>query len=862
MVSKEALINEIRINSKYTNLYSSEYDSSLDNESTPIIKKRSLLTQDYLRRITSNVGQETSILPANCRYIERLNDGNIVIIEEPPAYRTLRFTMDFYYEYKKLFELGKIDEYGYDKNEWSKKDRTTKSFNLALPYVIFVLYLNEENRLSAGQIYFRIARMIGLSDYLLKAPFPNIAENQLICFGSNGGMHPTLNGGVEAAINNFWAAEFNTDYTYNYRAYQNVAGVSTYMEWHALSQMDPMFIYNVQWIKIPMNVGQAVDEMKRQFSLSSPTNMRYQTLTQMFSRPMDTGKDIALSKRSRRKHRLYFDVAEGMFLDERFYTHVGDPILIKNGKEKCYINSLISFIDSGDIKYVRVEREDGRLILYKLTKPFRKYLLDRVKELRYETEAKLKNGVIIKDDDIVQIKTMGGNVIYKKVSCIRKMQDGTHEAQFGDGFYILEHTEAEVFDIGKPKFKDVVLEKDKKYLYLSHNNVPFSAGACVEYSTVNTDHRGNLNIELLDIDKNRRHDPINISLGKPPSNVELVNFDSVKPLPGVFRVGRSLLSLHYEKPINGKAYGTPYGVIYERTYGRPSKPTTDDIKQYLMGENKFHIQSFDMDVEFSIGDKVVVADWENPINMLSVKIIQGFKFSEDSGDIHFILADKHGDLHQVRYVDGINGTVFVGRIRKITNVYKGIKSGTKIKAKEAGIPYFPKKDTNIIIGFITDTDGPEPLVLCSNCCTLWFNDVNEKFSKLSMKSKKWASIPHAPIDISKIKYQSGDIIMGTGDYRTRRGWLIFNITDQKAPKAIDLNYYISYPDYYTIDKYMMANSRLDCIPNPRFTGKDKSEGTMKPGWPNLHGHFFTCNSSRFYFMEDERSMIDVQSSPE
>ena len=583
MLLRDELSGEIRINSKYAHLYSAEYDKhSLEGDSTPIIKKKALLTQDYLRRMTINLGQAMTILPPNCRYVEKLNKGNIVVIEEPPAYRTVRIRMDFSSEYNRLKEVGKIEEYGFD-DTWASRGPSDRTFNLAFPYVIFILYMNQSNQLSAGQVFMRVARMIGLSDYLLKTPLTNISDNQYVCFGSNGGGHPTLNGGVEAAINNFWAAQFNTDYTYNYAAYKNTAGVSSYMEWHALSQRDPMFIYNVKWINIPMNIGQAVDEMKRQYNLAAPTDMRYQTLAQMFSRPLDTGKDIKPTKRSRKKQRLYFDVAEGTFLDDNFYVHVGDPFVIKNGKAVCHINSMISFMESGDVRYIRVEREDGRLIVHKLTRAFKKYLVDRVKDLRYETEGTLKNGVVVKEDDIVKITTSSGGSIYKKVVCIRRTQEGTHEAQMGDGFYILENTEAEIFDVGQPKYKDTVLKKGKEYIYCQYNEVPCFNASIVKFSGVNTDRRGNLNLELLHVDKNLRHGPYKIALNRSSSRIEILDKDNIKPLPQVFRIGRRLMTVrdHNGNPKKGLAFGTPFGVGYEGGYGGNSNASPDDIKKYL-----------------------------------------------------------------------------------------------------------------------------------------------------------------------------------------------------------------------------------------------------------------------------------------
>lgn len=860
MLETQNLYNEIRINSKYAHLYSAEYDTKdLGVDSTPIINKKALLTNDYLKRIISDIGLSNTILPPNCRYVETVDKGKIFVIEEPPARRTIRIRMDFSNEYRKLKESGKLNEYEFDKS-WGKNGSYSKSFNLAFPYVIFILYINQSNQLVAGQVFLRVARMLGLSDYLLKIPLTNIADNQYVCFGDNGPPHPTLNGCVEASINNFWAAEFNTDYLYNYRAYRNTAGVSTYMEWSALTQINPLFIYNVKWVDLGMNIGEAIDEMKRNYQLIKPSDLRYQSLAQMFSHPLDTGKDIKPTKRSRKKCRLFYDVAEGTFISPEFYIHVGDPFMIKNGKVKCHINSLMGFNESGGmITHIRIEREDGRLIVLKLKKSVKKYIEDKIKQLRYEETGTLKNGVVIKENDIVEILTTSGSKVYKKVSFIRKTQEGMHEAQLSDSFYILENTEGKVFDVKEPVYKGVKLQKDVKYLYCQRNGCASFVAYKTKFHQIDTNSRGNLIITLKPDDDESKFQSHNLLLNNSSNDYKILEADKTKPMPSIFRIGRKIFCFrdHDKKLHDGFAFGTPYGIGYDSNYGRLYKPKSDEIKDYLLKDDKFHIESFDMDIDFAIGDKVVVADWENPINMLSVKVIQAFKFTEDAGDIHFILADKHGKLSEVQYVIGRSGIINVGRVRKITNEYGGVTSGTKIKSKIAGLPHFPKKDTNIIIGFITDTDGKDPLVLCSNCCTLWFSDLKHNFTKMSMKNKKWASTPHAEIDISKIKYQPGDILIGSGDYSNSTGWMITNVESQEAPKALDLRYYSIYPEYYTLDKYVIANTRFDCIPNPRFTAKERNESTKFTGWANFHGIFYKCKHSNIYFMNDERSVIDV-----
>jgi len=863
---KDELKDEIRINHKYTHLYFSEYPKTTKEKSIPKINEKMILTSDYLKRVTSGFGGANPVVfPPNCRYFDVTTRGSIVVIEEPPAFRTVSISMSFNSEVDRLKAEGKLKEYGYESD--FVKNKAAKRFTLAFPYVIFLLFIDNYNELIMGQSFLRTARLTGLADYLLKIPLLNITESQHICFGSEGhGRQTTLNAAIERAIIAFWGAEFNTDHTCNYITYRNVAGVNSYMEWQALSKSNPMFIYNVDWIQFPMNLGQAIEEAKRQYKLVNKYNIGYHNLSDIFHKPADTGKDEKPSRRSKQKFRLFYDVAEGTFLSDNFCIHVGDSFRIKNDKSLCRINSLISFMDSGDIKYIRVEREDdGRLIIYKNTKKFTNYLLREAKKLRFEEKGLLKNGVEIKEGDIIVMKNALGREMYRKVSYIRKSPEGFHEGRFGDGFYILENTEAELFNLTTPEYNGIILEKGKKYVYITNlQAVPIHPGSIVEYDQVDVGSTGQLTINMLHVGEAKTA-PYQLKLNSTIKDRTLFRKEEVKPLPPFFRIGRKILIVRHRnsKSLKDKAFGTPSGIIYD-SFSNLDRPKISEIQKYMLGKDKFHVQSFDMDIEFAIGDKVVVSDWKVPSNMLSIKIIQGFKFDKDKGDITFILADKEGKLYQEKYVDGLNGIIYVGKIRKITNKFGKLITGTKIKAKEANIPHFPMKDINIIIGFITDTGGPDPLVLCSNCCTLWYSDVVDKFQKITMKAKKWEQLKHAPIDITKIKFQAGDIIQGksSSSYVSRMGWLVCKINNSNSLRILDFRYYSSHPDFYLLDRYITANSRLDCIPSPRVGPKAQTEMGFSAAWPNLHGHSFTCERSAFRFINDERSMVNVQSNPE
>jgi hypothetical protein len=863
-------VDEIRINSRYSHLYRSVYEEGSEtykDDSVPLIHKRGVLTEDYLRRMIKGIGYAPQIMPPNCRYIEKCKQGYIVVIEEPPAFRTIKIKMGFAREVEKLKEKGLLEKYGYDES-FQSDNLETKSFTLALPYCVFILFIDNDFCINGGQIFFRVARISGLADYLMKAPLNNISDSQYICFGDSiNGRSVSLNAAVDKAITSFWSAPFNTDYSYNYRDYANVAGVNSFMEWAALSAIDPMFIYQVQWIKIPMTIAEAVDEIKRQSKLTSINNIGYVTLKTIFTQPTETGKEIEAIpgiKRSRRK--LYYDIATGASLSPGYFVHVGDPFYIKNGKTFCYINSFISFENSDIIKYIRVEREDGRLIIYKFTKAFQKFLEIQSKKARYEEQGILKNGVVVKEDDILVIKNAYNQDTYKQVSYIRKTPEGFTEGRFGDGFYILENTEGTIFDVSQPKYNDIALDKDEVYFLINEvRGIPFSYGSIVKYEKVSVTRMGALTLEMKHIDPRQTDERFNLELNR--SEQKLLKLSDCVALPPVFRIGREIKqynevdSRHFSYPL---VWSSEYGTIFESHYTSLEKPKANKIKEYLLTEDTFKIESHDMNIEFKIGDKVVVADWENPTNMLSVKVIQSFMLDESRRDVTFVMMDKNGDLQSEKYVDGYCGIINVGRIRKIENTFGMLKTGMKIKSNVVGIPYFPKKDTNIIIGFITDTDGINPLVLCSNCCTLWYNDVVEKFDIIPITDPKWQKLTHAPIDVAKIKYQAGDIIQGKRDYKEAGGWIVYcsgyKGTDLKMSRLH--RYTRDSADNFTVDKYILASTQFDCIPNPRISLKDQNELPLVPALPNFHGRFYSSRYSRFRFLNDERSLINVQNSTE
>ena len=858
------LVDEIRINSNYTQFLQSEYDKTEKDDSIPKIRKHVTPTNTYLTKMSSGFGS-AGILPPNCRYIESLQNGHLVVIEEPPAYRTIKVQYSMANEIHMLKNENKIEEYGIDPSFYADGKNMPYNFTLAFPYTIFILMIDQNSALMNGQVYLRNARLAGYSDYLLKMPMMNISNEQSICFGDKvSGRHRNLNAAIENTIMVFWSAIFNSDYIYNYTAYKNIAGVNTYLGWQALSQIDPLFIYNVDWIKMDKNLHQTITSTKEHYNNRSKTGLQYRELSSLFTQPGDTGKEEKPYKRSRKKQKLFYDIAQGIYIDTTFYIHVGDPIML--GKKKAFISSFIGFFESDSIRYIELELEGGKLITIKFSPKLKDIIHASAKKLRFAEEGTLKNGTVIKENDIIIVKDYQGLDIYKKVHFIRNARDGVTEARLGNSFHVLENTEGSILNIASPMYNDIKLDKKTKYI-LAHAsaNGMMHGGREVTYNSIDVRSNGTLILQFIGTDQRMPGAKYNINMSTPAYEKPkpLFPIDECHMMPPVFRVGRKLMCVKGSKCESGYIWGTPEGIVHDINYGI-SLPTVQDVIEHLLSKDgsTFSVEGFDMNISFSVGDKVVYADWKNPINMLIPRTITAFKTETDTGDLYFVLSDKDGLLTQVRYISGIsqNSTspyIHTGRIRKIENKFGRVISGTKIIAQKSYIPHFPKKDVNIIIGFITDTGGDDPLVLCSNCCTLWYSEMMENFKRVSMKAKKWAVLNHAPIDITKIKAQPGDIINGTADYKQKAAWLVSRIPDYKTSRIMSLNNYSSYPDNYALDGYVRNHTFLDCIPNPRISPTEQTKMEVTSAWPNFHGLFTKSKMSPYRFLTDERSILHV-----
>jgi len=228
-------------------------------------------------------------------------------------------------------------------------------------------------------------------------------------------------------------------------------------------------------------------------------------------------------------------------------------------------------------------------------------------------------------------------------------------------------------------------------------------------------------------------------------------------------------------------------------------------------------------IDFKIGDKVLIPNWDVPEEMLKPRTIIGFrtfKTSEDNSTVEDGLdiithEDISGDIVTVPYIR--NFRLLIGSIRKFEYKLGGLEAGMKAIAKEKGISNFPKKDVHKIIGFLTDT-GSRPLILFSNYCTQWFNPdfLADNFEFIDSSCIKYHKLNVTEPNIDKIKHQTGDHYLY---YRRDRN------SDSETTRIVRVeNLQDNYPEYSCVDDYgyLYRSTKRTMLPRfgfitPRYT---------------------------------------------
>lgn len=806
--------SEIIISEKFSSLCLSEYDIGKEDESTPKIRQRMLNTTDLVTRLMTRVANRRpdEILPQNCRFIQPIGTGGrVVVIEDPPCSRTIQLDMDLEHNIEKLRKTGKLEHYGYTQ-ELLKMYRGPRPYKLILgfPYIVYIMSITTHYELNGLKIFYRLHPVTSPSDYLFTPNLLNIDGSYNVCLGEGSAYGNSTPETCTRTLNRFWNNSFNTDYLQAYKNYEDVGEVSDFLTWQYYTHRDPMFVFNVKWKPHKRTLKEEINRISGHRRLK-PKSYNFHNLTELFTEPIMTDE-----------RKVFLDPCESVILGNEVLS-MGDKIDIDG--EAYWVSGFKGMIGYPAQAVILID-DNNELTEKLLTEKLRDDLAKKLVKVNSIESLELKNGVTIKPGDVVELSRPFKS--YRKVNEIRLALDESTEVKLGTDYYFADALELEIFD-QKVKLYDIEMEIGREYNLIHRQvDVLIYMGHSVKLKGIDVTNEGMLHVRFKNDESGYE---VNESYDTLEAKYKLVEEDTSVHYP-VFRIGPKIFTSS-----NGEyriMKGT--GIIYTGLHHDSSLRFGYNkglALEHLLSNGEFNLPSYDVDLNFRVGDKVIFVDWENrPEDITVVREIIGI--SRDENDILKITAQSNeGDIRTMDYADLSRARVHIGKIRKIVEEYNGLRAGTKLKANITGISRFPKKDVNQIIGFITDTGTDVPLMLCSNRCTLWAHeDYLSKFSFLSPSSQLWSRVQVASPPI-RFALQVGDFNLYS--YSSRWApYMLFRDPHGRArrfPTTHMCKYITSgsiYPDE-RITKWGLLQ--------PRFTQRQLDRFELKYVFPNMHGGY-------------------------
>jgi len=770
-------MREIILNEKYASLIDStrrSIRSGDPNEDIIPLKRHDIIsTNRFFDNLTSGFNDEADILPMNCRYIRKHLDGCVTfMIEDAPAIRTI--IVDFPMDKDKA-------EAKQDKKVWEVvkdyvKGKRPHKFQLSFPYIVYFITVNSNFQNCKTSVFFRLHPVLGMGDKLFKAPLSNIGSGQSFCLGSNQMSSKTCYAEeVQNVIERFWFNEFNEDYIYNVDAYRNgnVDYVNNYLRWQYWTLRDPMFIFDVPWLLHNRSVH---DEL-RSHSTGIGRNFNFDTMKQSFTntRPF---------RISESKEKYTYNHCRSIYMDGGRYLELGDEF---EWEEKTvYVTSFIGD-KYGTTRYIEVEDEEGIALAIEYNPDMQKFVKALIEKKHYLDEATI-NGIDLKLKDIIVYKVPGleSQTTTGKVNKIKKMRDGVYQVQIGRTPYLIENLDFKKLELKTITVNGIEIEKGKTEFYYTRlaqgsrfNNLQKIVSKAV-YNDISISSTGNMSLSFkYGISSDGHSDSFKVDLTdvNMDDGVCHVTSDKVEKIEDV-NYGDPITCytefVGIRTPIKDNPhYATNDGYVkflYDRnsrgnhTYKIYSQVTAKDEmltmdKDGLVTEVK--VPAFNYTLNLKIGDSVVIADWDNPPDMLNIKSVDSFVLTTGEGEVlNVVCTDENsGEMKATPFINFHTGTVLHSIIRKISSSAGDLKAGSKVRATEARITMFPKKDANQIIGFL---EGPVPLALFSNYCTLPIEGLKDRFEIYEQGlHPKWDTTELAEPNLASIKKQSGDFYIHT-----------------------------------------------------------------------------------------------------
>jgi len=827
-------MQEIRLDNEYAKLINMEYDHSTDSM---LEKNRDKIIPEnkFFELLTNNVNRSDQILPLNCRYIENLPAGTrIVVTEDPPKIRTCTFNIDFDRMVESIRIEGNLNRFGLE--NFLEENKRPYMLRLSLPFIVYIFVVDSRNYLTSMFLAFRLSPISSMYDYLLIPSLLNISESLNVCLGEGHPLRvPTLSELIDSVINKFWSNPFNFDYTTFHNLYKNTDGISNFLSWAYYTSIDPMFIFKIKWKPWGKNLKNTINHISTQYT--ERKLFQYNDFVSIFNRPRqeETKKGV-----------IFENVGDSVYCNHTL-AEVGDQVPFKN-REDVYIDSFSSCgsrygQNANESKITHINLEMGnKTIKYKLSNEFKHFL---EKQLQHSSELNSIDisGTKVKKGDILYLSDIE---MYAEIEKIRKSIDNMKEIKLNGRYYLSDTIKANIIDKNNILINGTKVEQNEDYTLYRFYQKPFSKllSKDFKFKKMKISDR-KLVVSFRSDDESIRISYGDIRIGNHTENLAFIKTNDLEPLPPIIRYGMMF--------IRGEFYKGESHIICKDTdedgYGNCYANIEDLYKHGNITEDSFSIESYDFNIKFKVGDKVCVPNWDNPIEMLTIKTITKIYCNETS--LIFDLETSNGVSSCIEYYSTINKTAKIGSIRKIQTSYKGVHTGNKIKCKEVGVIMFPKKDTNIIIGFITDTGG-EPLVLCSNGCTIWFSDLIDKFEIITSKNPKYKKLNHAPISLNKVKFQIGDLLLESND----RGRVMIIAHNNSRTYAYSIRSIFDFTfdnNWLSYDNYINTRNnyhRFYGILNPRQSVKSLSNtDNFLIGTPNLHNLIIPNNFSKLSFSD-------------
>ena len=184
-------------------------------------------------------------LPNGTKFFIANEEETILVIEQPPQVRTVTFSSKFMGLAGKKILGGQ------------------KSFQLAFPYIIFVMKFFG-NRLQNLYLFYATEKLTLIDKQLYYPNLTNIASNNhVVCLG-NVEFSGNITEQAEKIISYFWQSEFNGDLSELYRVqkWSNLKFLSL-KTWQRESRKNPLFVLNTEFIKTKHTIKSFIEGMRK-----------------------------------------------------------------------------------------------------------------------------------------------------------------------------------------------------------------------------------------------------------------------------------------------------------------------------------------------------------------------------------------------------------------------------------------------------------------------------------------------------------------------------------------------------------------------------------------------------------------------